>query len=108
MSFIMAKKNWMNEIFGGQILQRILRQVWFILFLFILIITYITLNFSMEQALLLERKNERDLKHLKSDYVSKSSRLQYESKRIEVEKKLIQLHSTLEAPENPPIRVTAD
>ena len=106
----MAKRNWANEILGGQIWLHsgVLHQVRFILFIFSLVILYITINFSMEQSLLLERRNARELIHLKSDYVSKSSRLQYESKRIEVENKLKRLESTLKAPEDPPKRVVAD
>ena len=104
----MAKKNWMNEILGGQIWLNIgiLRQAWFVLYIFFLVIVYITIDFSMEQSLLMERRNARELIHLKSDYTSKSSRLQYESKRIEVENKLKQLNSTLEAPVNPPKRIS--
>jgi len=106
----MAKRNWMNEILGGQIWLHsgVLRQVWFILYIFFLVIFYITIDFSMEQSLLTERRNMRELVHLKSDYTSKSSRLQYESKRIEVENKLKRLNSTLKTPENPPKRILAE
>jgi len=106
----MTKRNWANEILGGQIWLHsgVLRQIWFILYLFFLVILYITINFSMEQSLLLERRNARELIHLKSDFTSKSAKLQYESKRIEVENKLNRLNSTLKAPENPPGRVIAD
>jgi hypothetical protein len=103
----MAKKNWMNEILGGQILLHsgILQHVRFVLFLFVLVILYITINFGMERSLLIERRNQRELKHLKADYTSKSARLQYQSKRLEVEKRLLELNSTLKAPVNPPKRV---
>lgn len=103
----MAKKNWMNEILGGQILLHsgILQHARFVLFLFVLVILYITINFGMESSLLIERRNQRDLKHLKADFTSKSARLQYQSKRLEVEKRLLELNSTLKAPQNPPKRV---
>ena len=101
---VMAKKNWMNEILGGQILLHsgILKHANFVIYLFILIILYITINFGMERSLLTERKNQRELKHLKADYTSKTARLQYYSKRSEVEKRLIQLNSTLKASQDPP------
>lgn len=104
---VMAKKNWMNEILGGQILLHsgILKHANFVIYLFILIILYITINFGMERSLLTERKNQRELKHLKADYTSKTARLQYYSKRSEVEKRLIQLNSTLKASQDPPKRV---
>jgi hypothetical protein len=103
----MAKKNWMNEILGGQILLHsgIIQHARFVLFLFVLVILYITINFGMERSLLIERRNQRELKHLKADYTSKSARLQYQSKRLEVEKRLLELNSTLKAPLDPPKRV---
>ncbi|HBG25076.1 MAG: hypothetical protein A2X17_02455 [Bacteroidetes bacterium GWF2_41_61] len=103
----MAKKNWMNEILGGQILLHsgILQQARYVLFIFVLVIIYISINFGMERSLLIERKNQRELRHLKSDYTSKASRLQYQSKRAEVEKRLLDLGSTIKAPVNPPKRV---
>ncbi len=103
----MAKKNWMNEILGGEILLNsgILHQTRYVLFLFFLVIVYISINFGMERSLLIERKNQRELKHLKADYTSKSAKLQYQSKREEVEKRLVLLNSTLKASVNPPSRV---
>ncbi|GAB1474713.1 hypothetical protein MASR2M69_21540 [Bacteroidota bacterium] len=103
----MAKKNWMNEILGGQILLKsgILEQARYVLFIFILVIIYISINFGMERSLLIERRNQRELRHLKADFTSKSSKLQFQSKRIEVEKRLLDLNSTLKAPLNPPGRI---
>ena len=104
----MAKKNWIYEILGGQIGFWVIQNIRFVLFFFILTITYIAINFSMERNLILERQNMRELIHLKSDYTSKSSRLQYESKRVEVENKLKALNSALKTPEDPPKRVVID
>lgn len=103
----MAKKNWMNEILGGQILLKsgILEQARYVLFVFVLVIIYISINFGMERSLLIERRNQRELRHLKADFTSKSSRLQFQSKRVEVEKRLIELSSTIKAPVNPPGRL---
>ncbi|MEA4867820.1 MAG: hypothetical protein EOM61_01415 [Bacteroidia bacterium] len=103
----MAKKNWMNEILGGQILLHsgILQHARFVLLVFVLVIIYIALNFSVEQSLRIERRNNAELKHLKSDYISKSARLQYSSKRDEVEKKLKNLGSELKPPVDPPLRI---
>lgn len=103
----MAKKNWMNEILGGQVLLHsgIPQNPGFVVFLFVLVVFYININFGIERSLLTERKNQRELKHLKSDYISKSAKLQYNSKRIEIEKKLKELESTLNPPVDPPIRV---
>lgn len=103
----MAKRNWMNEILGGQILLHsgILQHASYVIFVFALIIVYISINFGIERSLLTERRNQRELKHLKSDYTSKSAKLQYYSKRAEVEKRLIELNSSLMAPVDPPQKI---
>jgi hypothetical protein len=103
----MARKNWMNEILGGQILLHsgILQQARFVLFIFFLIILYISINFGMEKSLLVERRNQRELKHLKSDYVSKAAKLQFLSKRTEVGKRLERFNSTLKEPYDPPAKI---
>lgn len=103
----MAKRNWMNEIVGGEILSHgsILKKLKFPVALSVLVILYITINFGVDRSLLKERKNQRELKHLKSDYVSKLAKLQYNSKRTEVEKRLKELNSTLKPPVDPPTRV---
>ncbi len=106
----MAKKRIVSELMGGDILLHGgLAQQWkFLLYLFILMILYISLNFGMERALLTERRNQRELKHLKADYTSKSARLMYKSKRIEIEKKLQEFNSGLIAPQEPPVIIKAD
>ncbi|GEM_PF-2535804 len=103
----MAKRNWLNEILGGGFLlkSKILENTGFVLYLFFLTIAYISLTFVVEKTLLIERRNTLELKHLRSDLTSKSAKLQYLSKRAEVEKRLLNLNSTLKAPVNPPIRV---
>jgi len=103
----MAKRNWMNEILGGQILinKVILQNLGFVLFIFVLVIMNIMINFGMERSLIKERRNQRELKHLKADYITKMATLQYNSKKTEVEKKLQELGSTLKPPIDPPIRV---
>lgn len=106
----MAKKNWISEILGGRILLRdeVSNNLGFFAFLFVLAIFYIYINFGIERSLLTERRNQRELKHLKSDYISKLAKLQYSSKRTEIEKKLKKLGSTLKPPVDPPTRVTID
>lgn len=99
--------NWWNEIFGGGILLKsgIIKHARFILYLVLLIILYITLSNSVDAHLRREKGNNDKLRELKSEYISKSARLQYESKKGEVEKRLIEMGSTLEVPKEPPGRV---
>ena len=87
---------------GGQILSR-LRTVdqYFILYLFALVIAFISINLGVEKTQLSMRRNQRELKNLKADYTAKAARLQYLSKRNEVEIRLIQQNSNLEKPKDP-------
>jgi high-affinity K+ transport system ATPase subunit B len=103
----MAKRNWLSEFMGGQILLQsgIAHQSKFVLYIFILILLYITINFGIEKSLLTERRNQKELKNLKADYTSKSSKLLYQSKRVEIEKQLLEHNSRLMKPTEPPGRI---
>lgn len=103
----MAKRKWLSEIMGGQILltSGILQQSKFVLYIFVLIILYISINFGMESSLLTERRNQRELKNLKADFTSKSAKLLYQSKRGEIEKRLQEYNSRLVKPTEPPGRI---
>ena len=94
--------NFASDILGGQILSR-LRTVdqYFILYLFALVIAFISINLGVEKTQLTMRRNQRELKNLKADYTAKAARLQYLSKRNEVEARLIQQQSKLEKPKDP-------
>ena len=94
--------NFASDILGGQILSR-LRTVdqYFILYLFALVIAFISINLGVEKTQLTMRRNQRELKNLKADYTAKAARLQYLSKRNEVEVRLIQQQSRLEKPKDP-------
>lgn len=103
----MTKRDWKSEIMGGQILLRsgILQHAKFVLYVFALIILYISINFGIERSLLIERRNQKELKHLKADYTSKSSKLLYQSKRAEIEARLLEQNSNLVKPIEPPGRI---
>lgn len=94
--------NFASDILGGQILNR-LRTVdqYFILYLFALVIAFISINLGVEKTQLSMRRNQRELKNLKADYTAKAARLQYLSKRNEVESRLLQQESKLEKPKDP-------
>lgn len=92
-----------GDILGGQFLirQKMTSQWLFILYIFFLILLYITINLGVEKTQLTQRRNQRELKNLKADYTSKAAKLQYQSKRGEIEEKLIRLGSALQKPEHP-------
>ena len=94
--------NFASDILGGQILNR-LRTVdqYFILYLFALVIAFISINLGVEKTQLSMRRNQRELKNLKADYTAKAARLQYLRKRNDVEARLVQQESRLEKPKDP-------
>ena len=93
----------MSDIFGGQFLSRIkMTGQWlFILYVFVLIIIYITINLKVDETLVKQRQNQRELKNLKADYTSKVARLQNQSKQGEIELRLISTGSKVEKPKSP-------
>lgn len=95
--------NLMGDLLGGQFLskQRMAGQWVFILYLFFLIIAYITISLSVEKTQLTIRRNQRVMKNLKADYTAKAAKLQYLSKRDEVEIRLIKHNSKLAKPVDP-------
>ena len=94
--------NFASDILGGQILNR-LKTVdqYFIIYLFVLVIAFISINLGVEKTQMTMRRNQRELKNLKADYTAKAARLQYLSKRNEVEARLKQHNSSLEKPVHP-------
>lgn len=96
------KFNFANDILGGRILSRLKSvEQYFIIYLFFLVIAFITVNLSVEKTQMTMRRNQRELKNLKADYTAKAARLQYLSKRNEVEARLQQQDSKLQKPADP-------
>lgn len=73
----------------------------FVLYLFFLVILYISINLGVAKTQLTQRRNQRELKNLKADYTSKTARLQYSSKQGEIEVKLKALGSKVQKPDKP-------
>ena len=96
------KFNFASDILGGQILNR-LKTVgqYFIIYLFVLTIAFISINLGVEKTQMTMRRNQRELKNLKADYTAKAARLQYLSKRNEVEERLKEHNSSLYKPVTP-------
>ena len=96
------KFNFASYILGGRILDR-LKKVgqYFIIYLFGLVLAFISINLGVEKTQMTMRRNQRELKNLKADYTAKAARLQYLSKRNEVEDRLEKHSSSLHKPVNP-------
>ncbi len=92
-----------SDVLGGQFLSRVnIKKHWgFILYVFALIIIYITINFNVEATLVKQRNNQLELKNLKSNYTSKVARLQDQSKQGTVQQRLIATQSKVQKPQAP-------
>ncbi len=99
--------NLLKDIAGGKILtnHRIIKQWSFMLYIFIIMLVYISINLGMEGTQITLRKNQRELKNLKANYSSAAAKLQYMSKSDEVESELIEKGSKLRKPKRPAIYI---
>ena len=95
------KFSFASDILGGQILSRSKVNQYFILYLFALVLIFISISLGVEKTQLTRRRNQRELKNLKADYTAKAARLQYLSKRNEVEARLGKHESKLQKPTDP-------
>ena len=105
----MAKKRFdiKNNILGGAFLTRsqMAGQWVFILYIFLLIFLYITLNLAVINTQKASSRNLKELKNLKADYTSKEAKLQAQSSRSEIILRLQQSGSSLKDPTEPAKRV---
>ena len=77
----------------------------FILFIFVLVIIYISLHYAVGQTLVERRKLEQELKNLRAEFITCTAELMFLSKREEVSKRLVGLGSKVHAPTVPPKRI---
>jgi len=98
---------YLSGIFGGEpILNSIIEhQLRFILFVFALVIIYISLHYAVGQTFVERRKLERELKNLHAEYTTCTAEYMFLSKREEVSKHLVRLGSRVHAPTVPPKRI---
>ena len=93
--------SFIRDILGGQILSRSKVDQYFVLYIFALVLIFISINLGVDKTQLTMMRNQRELKNLKADYTAKAARLQYMSKRNEVEQRLIKQDSRLKRPSDP-------
>lgn len=105
----MAKRKFdiRNDLLGGQFLTRrqLAGQWFFILYIFVLIFLYITLNLAVINTQKASSRNARELKNLKADYTSKEAKLQAQSSRSQISLRLKEQGSTIKDPSEPAFRV---
>lgn len=106
-----APKNELKKGFisGGWLTSELIqRQRWFILFVFVLAIVYISYRYYAEQTIYKGQKLEAEVKALQVDYVIKSEELTKLYKRTEIIKKIQQKGLGLIESDEPPKRIKAD
>lgn len=102
------RQNIFASVLGGQILLQkggLVKHWKFVLYLFFLVVLFISVRFGVKDTMLREVRNQETLKDLKAEYVGKNAKLLYMSKRGEVERMLSSKKSTLMAPTLPPKRI---
>lgn len=104
------KKKVIENVLGGQLLARSsFTKHWkFILYIFALVIIYISIHFGIRNTMQRMARNEDTLRNLRSEYMGKYNRLLHTGKRGEIEMLLKNNSLDLTAPETPPARVTME
>lgn len=104
----MAKRGFKvkRDLLGGGWLSSEMAGQWpFILYIFMLILLYITINLGVANTQKIKGRNERELKNLKADYTSKEAKLQAQSSREQIRARLIKSNSQVKEPVEPAFRV---
>ncbi len=99
-----------STLFGGRILLRdvVSKHLNFILYIFLLLILYISMNNAVEKTLLENYRLEKELQLLHAEYTRKAANLMQQSRQQEIEKQLRLRGSSLEAPDNPPAWIKSE
>ncbi|HIR73334.1 MAG TPA: hypothetical protein IAB96_07380 [Candidatus Coprenecus pullicola] len=101
------KKEILENVLGGQVLaRRGLTKNWkFIIYIFILVLVYISIHFWTRNTMQRIARNEETLRNLRSEYMGKYTRLLYTGKRGEIEQLLEENGLELLPPDTPPTRI---
>lgn len=96
-----------KSIFRGDFLTYIKadRHIPLILYAFLLIFTFITLNLYIEKTMTIKQENEKIIEELKIDYTHKTLDLVSISTRSRVQNMLKDAGSKLKAPDTPPMNI---
>lgn len=99
-----------STLFGGRTLLKgvFSKHLNFILYIFLLLILYISMNNAVEKTLLANYRLENELQLLHAEYTRKSADLMQLSQQQEIEKQLRARGSDLKAPDNPPAWIKSE
>ena len=98
------------DVIGGQILLKIgLTRHWkFILYIFALIIAYISIQYGIRETQIRTVQGQERVKSLRTEYTGKNSTLLHISQKGEIDKMLKKIGSQLHEPNEPPVIIKAD
>ena len=98
---------YIKSIFRGDFLTAIKadRNIPFILYVFVLVILYITLNLLIEKSMTIRQENDRIIEELRTDYTQKSLELVSIDTRSKVKEMLEKKGSDLEEPRQAPVKI---
>jgi hypothetical protein len=101
------KKRVIENVLGGQVLAKssFTRHWRFILYIFALVILYISIHFGIRNTMQRMAGNEETLRNLRSEYMGKYNRLLHTGKRGEIEHLLESNSLDLTSPQTPPTRI---
>ena len=103
------KKEILENVLGGRgqvLARRGLTKNWkFIIYIFILVLVYISIHFWTRNTMQRIARNEETLRNLRSEYMGKYTRLLYTGKRGEIEQLLEENGLELLPPDTPPTRI---
>ena len=104
------KRNIARDVLGGQFLTSkfIMRNWILILYIFVLILFYISIHMGMRSTMVRYEANEETIKNLRSEYLTKYNSILYQSKRSEIEELLDNSESRLVPPSVPPTIIELD
>lgn len=99
--------NLAKSIFRGDFLTYIKadKHIPLILYAFLLVFTFITLNLYIEKTMTVKQENEKIIEELKIDYTHKTLDLVSISTRSRVQNMLKEADSKLKAPDTPPMNI---
>ena len=100
--------NFIRKMFSGKLLMSdfVRQQRWYVFFLFLLGIAYISIHYRIERTVREARKLEQEVENLQAEYVTKSAELMRLSKRSEVLKQIQQRNLNLQEPNHPPKKIS--
>jgi len=104
------KTNILKDLVSGKVLLNVVlvNQRWYILFLFVLALSYIGMHYYMERTVRETRRLQQELLSLRIEYTVRSAELMSLSRRSEIARQVRQRGLSIREPQYPPKRIKMD